>query len=150
MQILESGKVRNYTKIEKIQEKQRKCSQNLRISKKSCTFAAKFEKLMEITFEKEYLSELYYTGKSTDKKHRFQPNIVKRYVRTIDILEAVNSVEDLYRFHALHYEVLVGDKKGLESVRVGDQYRIEFQSKKIVGETIITICNIIELTNHYQ
>ena len=105
---------------------------------------------MEIVFEKEYLSELYYQGKSSDKKHRFQPDIVTRYIRTIDILEAVNKVEDLYRFHALHYEVLVGDKKGIESVRVGDQYRIEFHSRQIVGETIITICNIIELTNHYQ
>lgn len=95
------------------------------------------------------LSELYYQGKCTDKKHRFQPDIVKRYVRTIDIMEAVNTVEDLYRFHALHYEALVGDKKGLESVRVGDQYRIEFQSRKVEGETTLTICNIIEL-NHYQ
>ena len=105
---------------------------------------------MDIVFEKEYLSELYYQGKCTDKKHRFQPDIVKRYVRTIDIMEAVNTVEDLYRFHALHYEALVGDKKGLESVRVGDQYRIEFQSRKVEGETTLTICNIIELTNHYQ
>ena len=105
---------------------------------------------MDIVFEKEYLSELYYQGKCTDKKHRFQPDIVKRYVRTIDIMEAVNKVEDLYRFHALHYEALVGDKKGLASVRVGDQYRIEFQSRKVEGETTLTICNIIELTNHYQ
>ena len=105
---------------------------------------------MDIVFEKEYLSELYYQGKCTDKKHRFQPDIVKRYVRTIDIMEAVNKVEDLYRFHALHYEALVGDKKGLESVRVGDQNRIEFQSRKVEGETTLTICNIIELTNHYQ
>ena len=105
---------------------------------------------MDIVFEKEYLSELYYQGKCTDKKHRFQPDIVKRYVRTIDIMEAVNTVEDLNRFHALHYEALVGDKKGLESVRVGDQYRIEFQSRKVEGEKTLTICNIIELTNHYQ
>ena len=110
----------------------------------------KFSGQMEIVFEKEYLSDLYYKGKSSDKKHRFQPEIVKRYIRTIDIMEAVNSVEDLYRFHALHYEALVGDKKGLESVRVGDQYRIEFQSRKVEGETTLTICNIIELTNHYQ
>lgn len=105
---------------------------------------------MEIVFDKDYLSDLYYTGKSSDKKHRFQPDIVKRYIRVIDIMEAVNCVEDLYRFHALHYESLVGDKKGLESVRVGDQYRIEFQSRKVVDETVITVCNIIELTNHYQ
>ena len=29
---------------------------------------------MDIVFEKEYLSELYYQGKCTDKKHRFQPD----------------------------------------------------------------------------
>ena len=105
---------------------------------------------MEIVFNKDYLSDLYYTGKSSDKKHRFQPDIVKRYIRVIDIMEAVNCVEDLYRFHALHYESLAGDKKGLESVRVGDRYRIEFQSRKVVDETVVTVCNIIELTNHYQ
>jgi proteic killer suppression protein len=31
---------------------------------------------MEITFEKEYLRELYETGKTTDKKYRFQPQII--------------------------------------------------------------------------
>jgi hypothetical protein len=28
---------------------------------------------MEIKFEKKYLEELFYTGKTTDKKRRFQP-----------------------------------------------------------------------------
>ena len=28
---------------------------------------------MTIQFDKDYLSELYYKGKSSDKKHRFQP-----------------------------------------------------------------------------
>lgn len=32
---------------------------------------------MIVTFDKEYLRELYETGKG-DKKHRFQPDIVKR------------------------------------------------------------------------
>ena len=34
---------------------------------------------MEIVFEKQYLSELYYKGKCSDKQHRYQPDIVKRY-----------------------------------------------------------------------
>ena len=105
---------------------------------------------MEIRFEKEYLSELYYTAKTKDKKHRFQPNIIKRYIRTVDIMESVQSTEDLYRFNALNYEVLQGDKKGLESVRVGDKYRIIFKSEKIVSSTVLTICNLIDLTNHYK
>ena len=34
---------------------------------------------MEINFDKDYLRQLYEEGITTDKKHRFQPNIVARY-----------------------------------------------------------------------
>jgi len=50
---------------------------------------------MEIRFDKIYLEELFFTGKTTDKKYRFQPQIAKKYRKTIDILESVTSVEDL-------------------------------------------------------
>ena len=105
---------------------------------------------MEIKFDETYLEELFLTGKTTDKKYRFQPQIIKKYRKTIDVLESVAVVEDLFRYNGLRYEVLHGDKGGLESVRVNDQYRIEFKTAKIVSETVITICNIIELSNHYQ
>lgn len=39
---------------------------------------------MEIIFSKKYLKELQLTGKTSDKKYRFQPDIVKRYRKTID------------------------------------------------------------------
>ena len=34
---------------------------------------------MEIHFDKEYLQQLYEEVKTKDKKHRFQPQMVKRY-----------------------------------------------------------------------
>jgi proteic killer suppression protein len=102
---------------------------------------------MEIVFEKDYLRELYYDGKTSDKQHRYQPQIVKKYIRVVNILDSVDKTADLFRYRALHYEKLVGDKAGLESVRVNDQYRVEFKSSAEGG---ITICNIIELSNHYQ
>ena len=102
---------------------------------------------MDIIFEKDYLRELYYDGKTSDKRHRYQPDIVKRYVRVIDILDSVEKVEDLFRYNSLHYETQIGDKAGLESVRVNNQYRIEFSTSV---EGTITICNIIELSNHYK
>lgn len=105
---------------------------------------------MEIKFDKEYLEELYLNGKSSDKNHRFQPQVIAKYRKTIDLLESLSTVEDLYRYHSLHYEALVGDKAGLESVRVNDQYRIEFKSTKVVSEIVVTLCNIIELSNHYK
>lgn len=41
---------------------------------------------MIVKFQKEYLSELYYEGKCKDKKHRYQPTIVKRYKQRIVFL----------------------------------------------------------------
>lgn len=105
---------------------------------------------MGINFEEDYLKELYYEGKASDKKHRFQPQIVKKYIRVIDIMASLDRKEDFYRYKALHYEVLVGDKQGRESVKVNDQYRIEFCSEVIGEEKKITICNILELSNHYK
>ena len=107
-------------------------------------------KNMEIVFDKPYLEELYMRGKTSDKKHRFQPHIIAKYRKTIDLLESVSRVEDLYRYHSLNYEVLIGDKAGLESVRVNDQYRIEFKTTKVMSEIVITVCSIIELSNHYK
>jgi proteic killer suppression protein len=105
---------------------------------------------MEIKFDKKYLEELYYIGKTTDKKYRFQPQIAVKYRKTIDMLGSVVVVEDLFRYNGLRYEALHGNKEGLESVRVNDQYRIEFKTTKVVSETVVTICNIIELSNHYK
>lgn len=102
---------------------------------------------MEIKFEKDYLRELFYDGEAKDKQHRFQHQVVRKYVRVVNILESVNKPIDLFRYHSLHYEKLVGDKAGTESVRVNDQYRIEF---KTTSEGEITICNITELSNHYK
>ena len=50
----------------------------------------------------------------------------------------------------LNYERLVGDKAGRSSIRVNDKYRIEFTVRQTQEEPIITICNILELSNHYK
>ena len=105
---------------------------------------------MQVVFQKEYLSELYYTGKSSDKKHRFQLDIVKRYTHVINTLISANRIEDLFPLRSLNYEKLEGDMKGYESVRVNDKYRVIFRSEKIESEQLITVCNIIDLTNHYK
>lgn len=54
------------------------------------------------------------------------------------------------KYLSLRYEKLVGDKLGLSSVRVNDQYRIEFEEFVKDGETIASICNITDLSNHYD
>ena len=96
---------------------------------------------MNVEFEKEYLAELYEKGKTDDKKHRFQPQIVNGYLKCVKAL--LNA--------SLNYEKLKGDKKGLSSLRINDQYRLEFKEITNAGnQTIIEVCSLIDITNHYK
>lgn len=82
---------------------------------------------MIVLFEQEYLKELYVKGEANDKKHRFQPQIVRKYTRVIDLMIERENVMGLTKYGGLHYEKLHGDKEGLSSVRINDQHRIEFR-----------------------
>lgn len=104
---------------------------------------------MQISFDKQYLKDLYETGDG-GKKHRFQPQIVKRYIRVIDLMMELPNVVSLTQYKSLRYEKLSGDKVGLSSVRVNDQYSIEFEEKIKDEEVFASICNITELSNHYK
>lgn len=106
---------------------------------------------MVIEFEKDYLRELYEENRTSGKKYRFQPQVVKQYRKTVNRLRDAKTIVELFPIKSLNYEKLAGDKEGLESVRVNDQYRIEFIIR-IEGQVsdIITICSITELSNHYK
>lgn len=105
---------------------------------------------MIVTFEKEYLRDLYETGKTTDKKHRFQPEIITRYRQNIYLMCQVADTNSLAKYKSLNFENLKGDKLGISSIRVNKQYRIEFTVNDDGVEPFVTICNIIELSNHYK
>lgn len=105
---------------------------------------------MEIAFNKEYLLDMYKTGQCADKRHRYQPNIVRKYIDIINLMKRLHNVMGLRQYNSLRYEKLQGDKAGLSSVRVNNQYRIEFEENIKEGETIATICNITDLSNHYK
>lgn len=102
---------------------------------------------MVITFEKEYLQELYVNGKASDKKHRFQPDVVSRYIKVVNTMKNVTNVLELARFNGLHYEHLTGDKKGYSSVRVNSKYRIEFEERIVNNQTIATSQNYQTIIN---
>lgn len=105
---------------------------------------------MIVEFDKVYLRDLYTEGKCSDKKHRFQPDVIKRYKKGIDYLKWASRKEDLFKINSLNFESLRGDKVGLFSIRVNDQYRIEFRISENSEDSILTICNIVELSNHYS
>ena len=106
---------------------------------------------MKVEFEKEYLRELYDTGKTTDKKHRYQPRVVKGYAKCVKTLANAEEIEELFTYNSLCYEKLKGDKKGLSSVRINDQYRLEFR-ESVNSNNIpeVKICSLTDITNHYK
>ncbi|MCF8222821.1 MAG: type II toxin-antitoxin system RelE/ParE family toxin [Bacteroidales bacterium] len=106
---------------------------------------------MRVVFKKDYLLELFTVGKAKKKKYSFQPQVVKQYIKTVNILKAAPNIETLYQIKSLHYEKKCGKLKDIEAVWVNDQYRLEFKTS-IEGESpnIITICSLLDLSNHYK
>ena len=105
---------------------------------------------MVVTFNEDYLERLYTKGETGIKKLWFQPQVVRGYQKAVKILMQAERKEDLFPFKSLHFETLHGDKQGRFSVKANDQYRVEFTMSENGQDTQITICNIMELSNHYK
>ena len=64
------------------------------------------------------------------------------------IAETENSVK-LRSYKGLHFEALEVDKKGIYSVRIDKQYRLEFK----IEDNLITLAEIVlieDLSKHYK
>ena len=122
----------------------------MRILKIIIIFAPKIITIMVVTFNEDYLEKLYSKGETGTKKIWFQPQIVRGYQKGIKYLIQAKRKEDLYPFKSLHFEALHGDKEGRFSIKANDQFRIEFTLEESDEEPVVTICNIMELSNHYK
>lgn len=104
---------------------------------------------MEIKYDKKYLQELYENSQCSEKKYRFQPEVVSKYQKRIDTLLAATRKEDLFVFRSLNFEALAGTSQF--SIRIDLKYRLVFELSESDGEPpIITVCTIIDITNHYK
>lgn len=70
--------------------------------------------------------------------------------KRVDTLIGATRKEDLFPFKSLNFEALHGDKEGMFSIRVDMQYRLEFSLEEVGGESLVTICQLEELSNHYK
>lgn len=102
---------------------------------------------MIVEYEKEFLRELYETGKCTNKKYRFQHQVVAKYQKRIDTLIAATRKEDLFVFNSLNFEALAND---FFSIRIDYHYRLEFKLHEREGEPVLTVCTVTDITNHYH
>ena len=53
---------------------------------------------MTVTFKETYLQELYVSGKTCDKKHRFQPQIITKYVKVVNLMKLQENVLGLTKY----------------------------------------------------
>jgi proteic killer suppression protein len=114
-------------------------------------FAASNSNIMQLQFEHEYLKDLYYEGGTTDKSRRFQPEVIRGYVKGVKYLEKATTISELYWHGSLHFEPLKGNKRGLYSIRANDKYRVEFKILPIGQDhSIVRVCRIVDLSNHYK
>lgn len=105
---------------------------------------------MNVKFNKKYLEELFVSGQCTDKHHRFQPQVIRKYVLRVLTLQNAPNIEALYPLHSLNYEVLDGDRKGVSSIRIDKKYRLEFIVSEEDNESSVTICTLEDISNHYK
>lgn len=105
---------------------------------------------MIVQFEKEYLKELFEKGKCSDRRHRYQPQVIRKYAQRVETLQHAPNIEALYPLNSLHYEVLTGDKAGVSSIRIDNRYRLEFTVSVYNGEPTMTLCCLSEISNHYR
>lgn len=103
---------------------------------------------MEIRFDKEYLKELYEEGRTKNKKYRFQPQVIKKYQKRIDTLVGITRIEELFTLNSLNFEAL--ESSSNYSIRIDYHYRLVFHVCNSETEPIITICLIMDITNHYK
>lgn len=104
---------------------------------------------MIVVFEKDSLKELFEKGSCADRRYRFQSHVVKKYCLRVETLQNAPNIEALYPLKSLNFENLSGKKKGISSIRIDLKYRLEFTVEHD-QETLITICNIQDISNHYE
>lgn len=106
---------------------------------------------MEIKFQKEYLAHLYEGNVRPYKEYKSNPQLVKQYIKTIDMLKSVTRIEQLYQIKSLHYEKKEGDLKGVSAVKINQQYRILFNEVASTSDELkIDLLEIEELSKHYE
>lgn len=103
---------------------------------------------MEIRFINAYLENLY-AGKPVKGKPVFSKEVILQFKKTVLRIEQADNSSQLKQFRSMNFEALKGIKKGLFSVRVNKQYRLEFklENDKI---SLIEMVFIEQLSKHYE
>jgi proteic killer suppression protein len=103
---------------------------------------------MIVYFETAELEEFYVTPLSEIKgKRKFPIEVIKQYKKRIQLLIAIQKLEELRPFRGLNFEFLKGDRKGQCSLRLNDQYRLIITP---ISEDQLNVLLVNEISKHYE
>ena len=99
-------------------------------------------------FNNGYLEKLYM-GLPVSGKPRYTEEVIDKFRKKVIILVNVQNIVQLRNFKSLNFEALKGDEKGLYSIRVNLECRLEFsiERERILLHEVIYI---EDLSNHYK
>ena len=103
---------------------------------------------MLVRFKDTYLKKLY-ADEPVKGKPVYSSEVVEKFKERVLLLEQLDNTRRLRDFKSLHFEALKGEKKGLHSIRVNKQYRLEFKIEKDIIE-VVEVILIEELSKHYE
>ncbi|HEY6975838.1 MAG TPA: type II toxin-antitoxin system RelE/ParE family toxin [Chitinophagaceae bacterium] len=90
-----------------------------------------------------------YIDKPVKGKPIYSKEVIIQFKKTVLKLEQIENTTQLRQLKSLNFEALRGDKKGLYSVRVNKQYRLEFKIETD-SITLVEIALIERLSKHYE
>ena len=103
---------------------------------------------MLVSFTDSYY-ELLYTGGKNPGKPKFPSEVIKLYRLRIDQIKNSASTQELRNFKSLRFEKLEPKNapEPVYSVRVNDQYRLEFHMD---NKGNVEIVSVIRMSDHYS
>lgn len=97
---------------------------------------------MLIEYEDEELRKLAEDAGYSTK--RFDPILVASYRKKIGLIKAAVDERDLRAYKALRLEKLLGDRKGQNSIRLNQQYRLILKFKTGNPERVTVVIEIVD------
>lgn len=75
---------------------------------------------------------------------QFGPDLAKAYRKKVGFLQQASSEQDLRAMSSLHFEKLVGDRKGQHSIRLNDQWRLILRLEQDPDGRLLVVIEIVD------
>lgn len=97
---------------------------------------------MRLRFEDDDLRRLFED--LTFHLPQFGPDLVKAFRKKVGFLQQASSEQDLRAMSSLHFEKLVGDRKGQHSIRLNDQWRLILRLEQDVDGRLLVVIEVVD------